>query len=361
MNKRDINLDCIRCFAVFSVIAVHFFLNIGFYSMTVRGTVLYIATIARTFFMVCVPLFLLLTGFLMHKKSISRQYYKGISSVLINYIICTFIILIFRKNYPGDGISWEEAIRNIFSFQQYSWYVEMYIGLFLLIPFLNLIYNGLQTEISKRVLIITCFLLTALPKTFNYIRAVGSLYPSEPTFPFFPDFWTTLYPITYYFLGAYICEHREKITSCKYIRIWTLLVCILIFGTYNYFLSYETTFVATGSNDWGSVENTIDSILVFCLILKIDMNKTSNYIRKIIIWISKISFSIYLLSWIFDKINYDFIYTKFKTITALFASFFAVVPINFLCSAILATMEHFIYLLINNKMRGLISDSAQKD
>lgn len=33
MKKRNINIDLIKCIAVFSVISVHFFLNNGFYDM----------------------------------------------------------------------------------------------------------------------------------------------------------------------------------------------------------------------------------------------------------------------------------------------------------------------------------------
>lgn len=36
-KSRNINLDLIRCLAVFSVISVHFFLNTGFYDEEVIG------------------------------------------------------------------------------------------------------------------------------------------------------------------------------------------------------------------------------------------------------------------------------------------------------------------------------------
>ena len=73
-KDRNINLDIIRCVAVLTVICVHFFLHNGYYNIPVLGKKMYIATIMRTAFMVCVPLFLLLTGYLMNKKTLSKKY-----------------------------------------------------------------------------------------------------------------------------------------------------------------------------------------------------------------------------------------------------------------------------------------------
>lgn len=51
MRKRNINIDLIKCIAVFSVISVHFFLNSGFYSKIITDK-MYIAIIFRTLFMI---------------------------------------------------------------------------------------------------------------------------------------------------------------------------------------------------------------------------------------------------------------------------------------------------------------------
>ena len=65
MKERNLNADLIRCVAVFSVVSVHFLKNNGFYSTPVVGWDMLLMCIYRSFFMACVPLFLMLTGFLM--------------------------------------------------------------------------------------------------------------------------------------------------------------------------------------------------------------------------------------------------------------------------------------------------------
>ena len=147
-KERKFELDLIRCFALFSVIAVHFFLNTGFYNEIIVGKSFYLMTLIRSFFMVCVPLFIILTGYLKNKKSLSKKYYLGIVKIIAIYLIVSIICLIFKRVYLLEEISFKTAIKQILNFSAapYSWYVEMYIGLFLLIPFLNLIFNNLKNQ-----------------------------------------------------------------------------------------------------------------------------------------------------------------------------------------------------------------------
>ena len=68
-DNRSVKLDLIRCIAVFEVISVHFFLNNGFYNQTICKS-LFSQVCFRTLFMTCVPLFMILTGYLMNKKEL---------------------------------------------------------------------------------------------------------------------------------------------------------------------------------------------------------------------------------------------------------------------------------------------------
>ena len=61
---------------------------------------------------------------------------------------------------------------NLLGYHQYSWYVNMYIFFFfwggdLLIPFLNLLWNSLSSQESRRILVIVLLVLTALPSVLN--------------------------------------------------------------------------------------------------------------------------------------------------------------------------------------------------
>lgn len=60
---RALGLDLIRIIAFLSVISVHFFLHNDFYNLNPNNIFVYVATCFRNLFMICIPLFLMLSGY----------------------------------------------------------------------------------------------------------------------------------------------------------------------------------------------------------------------------------------------------------------------------------------------------------
>ena len=94
----------------------------------------------------------------------------------------------------------------------------MYIGLFLLIPFLNIIYNNLKSQKHKQILVWTLFCLTILPSMFNIFNFETSHWWAVPSSSdifskIVPAWWINFYPITYYFVGCYLREYGLKIKT----------------------------------------------------------------------------------------------------------------------------------------------------
>lgn len=132
MQERNYNLDLIRSVAVIFVLSVHFFLNSGFYSIICEGEKMFVMCVLRTSFITCVPLFLMLTGYLMCKKELSLKYFKGIKKTYFIYVIVCFFCLAFRILYLQENLKIGQIILSTFDFSanSYSWYIEMYLGLF---------------------------------------------------------------------------------------------------------------------------------------------------------------------------------------------------------------------------------------
>ena len=154
--KRSLGPDLVRITACFSVLSVHFFLNNGFYSEPVEGAAMFIMVLMRSAFMVCVPLFLLLTGYLMRNKKLEKGYYAKGAKTLVVYVLASAACIIYKLVHLKTG----EPLKAILSVLNYTgapygWYIEMYIGLFLLIPFLNILYHGLPGRNAKRALLCT--------------------------------------------------------------------------------------------------------------------------------------------------------------------------------------------------------------
>ena len=116
MKSRNINLDLIRCLAIFCVISIHFLLNTGFYFIKMNSFLAYVLLFFRTFFMICVPLFILLTGYLMNQKKLSKKYYLGIVKVLFIFVCAKVVYLLVDGFYFHEIESFLIFLQHIFSY-----------------------------------------------------------------------------------------------------------------------------------------------------------------------------------------------------------------------------------------------------
>ena len=162
--QRSPAMDVIRCTALTCVAGVHFFSRIGYYYVPLTGPRMYLMTLLRTAFMVCVPLFLLLSGWLCRKHRPCGAYYAKLGRILGIYALAVLTGILFQRVHSGKQIPLAEGLRSLldYSGSQYGWYMEMYLGLFLLIPYLNVLYEGLGTEKARRGLILTLLVMSAL-------------------------------------------------------------------------------------------------------------------------------------------------------------------------------------------------------
>ena len=348
-GKRNISLDVIRIFALFSVISVHFFLNSGFYNVLVKGERMYVLVLIRQFFMICVPLFMILTGYLMSSKILSKKYFWGIRKTLFVYVLASIVCIVYKNVYLNYSMGFKETILGILSFSaaNYAWYIEMYVGLFLLIPFLNLIYNGLDGKKQKQFLLLIFFLLTSAPTVINIYRFSEISWWLNPISSgdyqkLIPSWWDGIYPVLYYFIGAYLKEFGLNISEKKSVCI--LGIVILAGGTFAYYRSYGGNFVWGSWTGYESLFVVIMSTLVFNGILNMKwINKLSTKNKYIIMKMSEGALGAYLLSYIFDSLVYPYFSQKVDGLCYRFQYYFIIVPIVFLCSMIVSWCIDFLY------------------
>ena len=94
IKKRNPAADIIRCLALFLVISVHFLLHNGFYYHPSDCTRMYVMHIFRALFIICVPLFMTLSGFLLRNKMLNIDYYKRISKTIVTYVLASIFCII---------------------------------------------------------------------------------------------------------------------------------------------------------------------------------------------------------------------------------------------------------------------------
>lgn len=304
MNKRIFGLDLVRAVAIFLVILVHYFLNNGFYSLIVDGLPMFASMFIRWFAYSCVPLFILLSGYLLKDKEINKKYYKGIFKVILIYFVSTVIISLYLYFIKKADYSIIKYIFNFFEFRYYAWYIEMYIGLFLLVPFLNILYKNIKEKKHKQLLIVILIFLISLSPMFNQVKI------NNTNLSFMIDYWYMVYPLIYYFIGSYIAEYKIKIN--KKINIILIFFFLFLETLTTYFYYQGNNFNWTIFEGYGALPTVITSTLIFLLLY--DINLKNKIISKMVSSVARVSLSMYLLSYIVDDYFYNNILFKFVNI-----------------------------------------------
>lgn len=351
IENRNTAMDIIRITAVFFVIGIHFFLNSGFYSETIRGTKMYILFVIQTFSFVCIPLFLILSGYLMNKKTFSKKYYCGIVKTLLVYLFACIACTVFKTLYFETPISFKSFLLSVLNFTgaPYGWYIELYIGLFLLIPFFNIMYNKLESKRNKQVLLLTLISITILPSVFNIFSFTSDTLWFKPEdgdiiTQLVPDWWKNFYPMTYYITGCYLREYGLKIKTPV---VAVLLVgCTLIFSTFNYFRCYGNVFKGGQHTDWNGFEPYILGVLFFVLLSRIKTNKFPIAIKRVLCVISSATLGMYLVSYIFDTVVYVFLNRMVVAMPDRLVYFLPTVLIIFICSMIFSFILNAVIKII---------------
>ena len=206
MRQREYGVDLFRCMGLLFVNALHACLYNGFYSEAQQGALMWAANSFRWLFYGCNSMFMLMTGYLKSGRPWTKGYYKGLVAVLVGYVLTCLITYPIRYYCIGEQVDMAEWVKRFFTFSNYSWYVEMYIGLFLLSPILNLAVNSISDKKRLYLLVLTMVVMTALPAETKRLSPDGS-------YSLIPDYWTSLYPVTLYLIGATIRKTNPKLPA----------------------------------------------------------------------------------------------------------------------------------------------------
>lgn len=368
IDKRDTSADIIRIIAAFLVICIHFFMRSGFYNENIDGFGMYPMVTVRTLSGICVPLFMILTGYLMCGKKLSKSYYFKISKVIFIYIASCVLCAVFRVNYFNENITFSKFMSGVLDFTMapYAWYVEMYIMFFLLIPFINMIYNGLENRKKKRILVITLIIVAIVPSLFNNFSfyETTQLWFKPANYDnlskVFPNYWVTLYPFAYYFIGCYLREYRLKIKTP--VVVIMLIASILLFGLLNLCRNSGSLWKTYPYADWSGCATCITAVLLFEAVKRMKTDKLPSFIRRILMVMSQCTLGVYLTSYISDVTAYDILNQRFSSIYDKFSMFLPTVLFIYGMSLILSLVIEIFLMLIKFVFRELkgVVDTIRK-
>lgn len=364
-RQRYVGLDIARIFALLCVIGVHFFLHTEFYDAPVAGLQMYIMVILRNFFMICIALFLLISGYLLGSKKLTVSYYLGLIRVISIYVLASLCCGVYRIAVRKEDLSVFEMLTGILSFStaEYAWYVEMYIGLFLLAPLLNLMYDGLQTKKRRQVAIAILLVLTALPGVTNIFCARGLDWWMDPKIDnqyilLLPEYFIPFYPVTLYLMGCYLKDYPVK--CGKLLNLALILALTLATGMFNIYRSYGTTFIQGGWQTWGSLPVVALAAAVFVFFVGIKGEKLPGFIKTGLKWLSNFVFGAYLVSWIFDDLFYPMLRKSVPEMQLRLEWFPVMVLAVTVCSLTLSAVVYGIYSITGGWLLKRTRQSFEK-
>lgn len=294
-KQRAFGPDAVRVLAFILLLWLHFFLRNGFYSQPVDTIAMTIAAAGRCVFMCCIPLFLMLTGYLKCGKEWKKGYYASLLSILISWGIVSLVCLWYKVFVDGQQKTAWEWLCEFFEFKlaNYSWYLEMYIGLLLVSPFFNMAWNRLKSREQHTAMVAVFVFLTFLPNTVNGISLDG-----EHVLNILPNYWTSLYFFTYYLLGCWIRTYQPKANSWLCVAIAAAVA--LGFGVINRYTGGAEGDFYEGFNISYSHLGTA-TIAVALFLGTYGLECRQGWIRKTMAVLSGVTLEMYLISCVFDQ------------------------------------------------------------
>ncbi len=282
MQEREPGVDLFRLLGLLFVNGLHAFLYNGFYYEPQAGGTIWLANSFRWLFFGCNGMFMLLTGYLKTTKPWNRKYYRGLLTVLVGYVLTCVISYPIRYFLLDEKDEFSVWLERFYTFSNYAWYVEMYIGLILLSPVLNLALDNMRSD--KEVWLLTggVVLVTILP-TVTPLKLL-------------PDWWTGLYPVGYYMIGAAIRRTKPKIPAV--VGLMGAALCAMGMGLASLLTTHGGDF-----NDGfkqGGYGGFWTTLMVTCLFLGVYRFKTGKGTAKVLSFCAAGVFEGYILSRLWD-------------------------------------------------------------
>ena len=297
---RDVSLDIIRSIAIIFVVlnhSVESYFNLEDFDTAVaintwgQSGIMLLFTIGR----MGVPLFLMLTGYLMLVRdydkpgAIKKFWLHNLLSLVITWEIWLFLYNIFlavHNNAPFDVAGWIRQMTFTGPLEiTHYWYMPMIIGIYVFIPFIA---KGIKNvpKYALYIMLAVCFAALFVVPSINVFYRAFEI--DLLTLNANPIFWAT-YSATFMLLGHILFLRKKKLHFLVYIIEAVAFAAGLLVSVY-----FQIFLHANGSqyNLWYSFFTVPPmAYCLFDLLKLIPWRRYTGFIRRI----SICSFGIYLI------------------------------------------------------------------
>ncbi|MDY2522485.1 acyltransferase [Weissella confusa] len=276
--KRNIGLDIAKISAMFSVILIHNLLAGGVLEYKGLTNVQFLSIwVLENMGIVAVNIFALTTGYLMVNRKIN---FRRVWNVVVQASFWASVMAAILVLSSAMTVTKYQLLRSVLAVPlgQY-WYVNAYIGMMLMAPFVNAGFEKFSKNMMSKILSV----VVVISVTIGY---VGNF--------FLHDGYSSMWLLTLYALGGYIKLYvdTKKYTDSVTLGISTLMVVLSTFFDFCIF-SIKHVAVIEMFTSYVSPFAVIQSLGMFIFFLNVKVK--SERIFKIISFTSSLTFGAYLI------------------------------------------------------------------
>lgn len=284
IKKRDTNFELLRIVAMIMIVILHFN-NFGkmLSNVELGSKKYYIVYFLEYACIIAVNLYVMITGFYMIKSKPKIKKLIGLELEVIFYSVGVYLILILLNK---ANFNIKILINSIFPVitKQY-WFITAYVGLYLLIPFINKLVENLDKKDFKIMLILLTILMSILKTLYSY----NTVFEAN-------NGYGLAWFIYLYLLAGYIRLYYDRKIKKLYLFLGYIAIIIIqiilttiskkcnnaiAINYLNISLSYNSFFIL------------IESVLFFLLFKGINIK--NNLLNKLILCVSPLTLSVYLI------------------------------------------------------------------
>lgn len=274
-KKRKSNIELIRIIAMIFIIIHHYALHGGLLTITSYSANKYIGAICFLNGKIGVNLFILISGYFLVNSKFEIKKLLKITLQVFSYTIPLFMLFVLIKN----DIT-KELIKKTFLPITYGayWFITIYIGLYILSPFINKFIKSVSQKNLQVLFIILFILFCVIPTITSTTKFMGNLQ------------WF----IFMYMLGAYIQLYGINKIKKSTLKWWVIGLYIV----YAIVVCGITYISQTDVKQFSRIYQVIEMnylipflISIFMFLLFENLNVSNN---KFINLLGKTSFGVYL-------------------------------------------------------------------
>ncbi len=296
-KSRVAGLDILRTIAIVFVMLTHLinYRYLGIINSQIGSVQWYICALARFSVILSIPIFLLLSGYLLSSRRPGRSHAAAVIPVMLSWLVLSLATTFAERFLFGAGdVRIIHAILKIFSFNYgYTWYVEMYLCLYLVMPYLNLLFDRLERR-GQRQLIAVLALLTLVPEVLKSFKL------AEVYLDILPDYFGACYAVTFFLIGGYIARYKPRPRAIYCIGT-VAAILILEIALYRYF-SHDGQAAWWLFKEYNTLTHVIAAVALFLLFYRVE--RLPAVLALPLKEISVCSFEMYLISYLTDRIFY---------------------------------------------------------